>query len=102
MTFARGSQHTPVPHDAADGGARKSEDRATKAELQLLLWLAVKRLPPQFREIVSLRDYLGLSYSDIAVALGIPTGTVMSRLHRARSMLREEMRRSLRGEAQHD
>jgi len=78
------------------------EDRATNAELQLLLWRAVKRLPPQFREIVSLRDYLGLSYSEIAVALGIPTGTVMSRLHRARSMLREEMRRSLRGEAQHD
>ena len=63
---------------------------------------AVRRLPPQFREIVSLRDYLGLSYREIAVALRIPTGTVMSRLHRARSMLREEVRRSMRGEAQHD
>jgi RNA polymerase sigma-70 factor (ECF subfamily) len=70
--------------------------------LQLLLWRAVRRLPPQFREIVSLRDYLGLSYREIAVALRIPTGTVMSRLHRARSMLREEVRRSMRGEAQHD
>jgi RNA polymerase sigma-70 factor (ECF subfamily) len=78
------------------------EDRATKAELQSLLWHAVRNLPPQFREIVSLRDYLGLSYSEIAVALGIPTGTVMSRLHRARSMLRDEVRRSTGEEAQHD
>ena len=78
------------------------EDRATKTELQLLLWHAVRRLPPKFREIVSLRDYLGLSYREIATALRIPTGTVMSRLHRARSMLREEVRRSMRGEAQHD
>jgi len=78
------------------------EDRASKAELQLLLWQAVRRLPPRFREIVSLRDYLGLSYSEIAMALKIPTGTVMSRLHRSRSMLREEVRRSMRGEAHHD
>jgi RNA polymerase sigma-70 factor (ECF subfamily) len=78
------------------------EDRAATTELQLLLWRALRRLPPQFREIVSLRDYLGLSYREIAEALRIPTGTVMSRLHRARSMLREEVRRSMRGEVQHD
>ena len=78
------------------------EDRAAKAELQVLLWQAVRRLPPRYREIVSLRDYLGLSYSEISTALRIPTGTVMSRLHRARSMLREEVRRSMRGEAHHD
>lgn len=78
------------------------EERASKTELQRLLWRAVRRLPQRFREIVSLRDYMGLSYSEIAMALNIPTGTVMSRLHRARTMLREEVRRSTREEEQHD
>lgn len=48
----------------------------------------VAELPPPFREAVVLRDINNLSYREIAEVAGIPVGTVMSRLARARSMLR--------------
>jgi RNA polymerase sigma-70 factor (ECF subfamily) len=45
-------------------------------------------LPQQFREIIVLREVNELSYQEIAQVAGVPVGTVMSRLARARSMLR--------------
>jgi len=49
---------------------------------------AILRLPPEFREIIILREYEELSYQEIAAMLDCPAGTVMSRLARARSKLR--------------
>jgi RNA polymerase sigma-70 factor, ECF subfamily len=49
---------------------------------------AIQQLPAQFREIIILREYEELSYQEIAAMLECPTGTVMSRLARARSRLR--------------
>ena len=46
------------------------------------------RLPQQFREIIVLREINELSYQEIAQVAGVPVGTVMSRLARARAMLR--------------
>jgi len=48
----------------------------------------VAALPQPFRETIVLRDINDLSYRDIAEVLGVPVGTVMSRLARARAMLR--------------
>jgi RNA polymerase sigma-70 factor (ECF subfamily) len=48
---------------------------------------AIQRLPVEFREIIILREYEELSYSEIANVLQCPMGTVMSRLARARSTL---------------
>ena len=48
----------------------------------------VSALPDQFRETIVLREINDLSYSEIAEIVGVPIGTVMSRLARARSMLR--------------
>ena len=48
----------------------------------------VAALPEPFRETIVLRDINDLSYRDIADVLGVPVGTVMSRLARARAMLR--------------
>ena len=48
---------------------------------------AIANLPIEFREVVILRDVQGLSYSEIAEVAGIPVGTVMSRLSRARQRL---------------
>ena len=48
----------------------------------------VSALPVQFRETIVLREVNDLSYSEIAEIAGVPVGTVMSRLARARSMLR--------------
>jgi RNA polymerase sigma-70 factor (ECF subfamily) len=62
---------------------------ATLMRKQLLeqLGRAVERLPPAARETLLLREVEGLSYSEIAEALGIPKGTVMSRLHYARKQV---------------
>jgi RNA polymerase sigma-70 factor (ECF subfamily) len=49
----------------------------------------VAELPEQFREAIVLREINDLPYRDIADVIGIPVGTVMSRLARARSMLRK-------------
>jgi RNA polymerase sigma-70 factor (ECF subfamily) len=48
---------------------------------------AVDALPPLFREVILLREIEDLNYREIAEIVGIPLGTVMSRLSRARSML---------------
>lgn len=52
---------------------------------------ALRSLPLQFQEVVILSDVEELSYKEIADALSIPTGTVMSRLHRGRRLLRTEL-----------
>jgi RNA polymerase sigma-70 factor, ECF subfamily len=49
---------------------------------------AISQLPPEFREIILLREFEDLSYQEIADVLNCPIGTVMSRLGRARSKLR--------------
>ncbi len=52
---------------------------------------ALKALPLPFREAVILADLEGLSYREIAQVVGCPVGTVMSRLSRARHLLRESL-----------
>ena len=73
--------------DAGTGPERSMElsqrDRA--------LHLALTKLSPEHREILVLRDYVDLSYAELASVLGIAHGTVMSRLHRARLALKEEL-----------
>jgi RNA polymerase sigma-70 factor (ECF subfamily) len=62
-------------------------------QLQLADQVAVRRglelLPPEFREVLVLREMEGLSYREIAEVTGAPPGTVMSRLARARRRLQE-------------
>lgn len=54
----------------------------------------IRRLPEPFRETLILRELEELSYKEIAAITGVPVGTVMSRLARARQMLTGEMERS--------
>lgn len=69
-----------------DGPAVDPPQVQLDAELDLERALA--RLPEMFREAVILRDIEELSYDEIARVLGIPIGTVMSRIHRVRALLR--------------
>ena len=50
---------------------------------------AIGCLSPQHREVIVLNHFQGLSYKEIAATVGIPMGTVMSRLHNARLALRK-------------
>jgi RNA polymerase sigma-70 factor (ECF subfamily) len=64
-----------------------------------LLQQALGELPVPFREVVLLADVEEMSYQEIAETLGIPSGTVMSRLSRARAALRQLVRKKLEGAA---
>jgi RNA polymerase sigma-70 factor (ECF subfamily) len=55
------------------------------------LLAALRRIPSQYQEVMLLCDVQELTYKEIAAALGIPIGTVMSRLHRGRDLLRIEL-----------
>jgi RNA polymerase sigma-70 factor (ECF subfamily) len=65
------------------------EESAQRRELEGVVQRALVRLPAEYREAVVLRDLQGRSYEEIAGALGVPTGTVRSRIHRGREALRQ-------------
>ena len=52
---------------------------------------ALRRLPPDYRAAVVLCDVVGLSYTEIGDAMGVPVGTVRSRIHRGRALLRRAL-----------
>jgi len=67
--------------------ARDADRREQLAHLRQSL----AELPDEMREILLLRDFHDLPYAEIAQVLDVPPGTVMSRLHRARSALRDRL-----------
>jgi RNA polymerase sigma-70 factor (ECF subfamily) len=68
--------------------ARGPDESAARAEQRDRVRRALDALPEHHRAIIMLSDLEGLSYREIAEVLGIPMGTVMSRLHNARKRLR--------------
>ena len=71
--------------DTASSPAEQAEVQSQRATVRR----ALAQLPEASRAALVLREYEGLSYAEIAAALGIPIGTVMSRLNYARGHLRE-------------
>lgn len=69
--------------------------RVEADELNAAIEAEMSALPPDYREILMLRDVEGLEYADICAALRLPEGTVKSRLHRARMELRQRLDRYL-------
>lgn len=76
---------------AALAGTGPRED-VGEDELSDEVAAALDSLGAIYREIIILADIDGLKYRDIAKALELPLGTVMSRLHRARQKLRDKLR----------
>lgn len=76
-----------VPID--DGHADSSDVSADERRLDLIE--AIRSLPQEFRDVVVLREIEGFTYEEIAQAMEVPCGTVQSRLHRARMMLKESL-----------
>jgi len=58
-------------------------------ETREMVWTAIEKLSFEHREIIVLRHFEDQSYEDIAKAIGIPLGSVMSRLYYARKQLKE-------------
>lgn len=65
------------------------EESAASAQRSATIAAALEALPGDKREVIMLRDYLDLSYAEVADVLNIAPGTVMSRIHRARLALRD-------------
>ena len=84
VTIAASEQPAAL-EDRSDAPA----DALLRKELRHQIAAAIDELPEGARETLVLREVDGLSYAEIAEALGIPKGTVMSRLHYARKRVRE-------------
>jgi RNA polymerase sigma-70 factor (ECF subfamily) len=82
---------SPLPEDdRAPVGASPSPDEVLAAvRLSDDVQAALLKLPIDFREAVVLCDVVGLTYEEISEAADVPVGTVRSRIHRGRKMLRE-------------
>jgi RNA polymerase sigma-70 factor, ECF subfamily len=76
---------------AADPQAPNPEQVALQNDSDSSVRQAVESLPTGFREVLILREIEGMSYKEIAEITGMPTGTVMSSLSRARSRLRQAL-----------
>jgi RNA polymerase sigma-70 factor, ECF subfamily len=79
-----------VPATGADGRGG-AEEQVLDGVLEAELAAALQNLSPNHRAVVVLVDVDGLTYQEAADVLGLPTGTVMSRLHRARKRLRKRL-----------
>jgi RNA polymerase sigma-70 factor (ECF subfamily) len=78
--------------------AESNERTLEREQLQEAMARAIATVPEKYRLAVVLRDLEGLPYEEIAVVLGIPGGTVRSRINRARGMLKRKLQPLLRDE----
>jgi len=95
----RGRRQRPDPIDLTDEFTRdrhaqaeqSAEEQVMHSELDDAVSTGLAGLSSDFREVIVAVDIDGLSYAEAAALLGIPEGTVMSRLHRARKRIRDHL-----------
>jgi len=78
--------------EVLDDPAPSPPDLFEARERVAFLHAELDRLPEKYRLVLTLRYLQGLSYAEIAAALDVPMGTVKTHLHRARRLLREQLR----------
>jgi RNA polymerase sigma-70 factor (ECF subfamily) len=93
----RRPRYQPPPHsfdDEQHSSARPQADPETlllRIDDAALIGRALGRLPDHFHQLLVLREFEGLTYLELSEVIGIPMGTVMSRLSRAREALRDAL-----------
>jgi RNA polymerase sigma-70 factor (ECF subfamily) len=104
VTQARQKIHVPLPEENASNDHAALIDESPDPELAAIhadrsrkLDQILAALPQEFREVLVLREMEDLSYRDIAQVTGAPIGTVMSRLARARALLKERWLKDVEG-----
>ena len=71
-------------------------DNIYSEEIKLLLIKTIAELKPQYKQIIIAIDFEGYSYKELSQKLNIPEGTLMSRRHRALSMLKKQLPSSIK------
>lgn len=84
----------PADHRTGSDPAQPLE----QSETQQIVQDALAALPDEFRTVLVLKEMEGLRYEEIAEVVGVPIGTVRSRIHRGRSELRQKLRVALKGQ----
>lgn len=74
--------------DRTDDAAVRVQSAALRSAAAMDLRSLLERLTPDHRDVLVLREMRGMSYDEISAVLGLPRGTVESRIHRARQALR--------------
>lgn len=87
-----GEDHDARPMDPPDRSDNRPDESAERDELQRRVAAAIAGLDEEFRSVLVLKDIEGLDYQQIADILELPLGTIKSRLHRARSELKDALR----------
>ena len=82
--------YTTSGHDST--GLESAEVAALKAMPDTTISEAMNDLPEDYRMVVYYSDVVGLAYKEVAEVMDIPLGTVMSRLHRGRKLLRKALK----------
>lgn len=90
----------PEDYERVPGTDMTPEQAYSVANLDPVLQAALDGLSPEFRVAVVLCDVVGMSYDEIAETLGVKMGTVRSRIHRARTQLREAIERAAHEDAE--
>jgi RNA polymerase sigma-70 factor (ECF subfamily) len=87
----RRRRRSPVRHEVDVDDAPEPAEKGGQYETAALAELAdaIRHLPPRFREVLMLCGVEGFDYEEAAAVLGVPVGTIRSRLSRARAMLKE-------------
>jgi RNA polymerase sigma-70 factor, ECF subfamily len=87
----RRRKRRPVPHDSLPEPTRPQTDATGAVDARLDVDAALQRVPEDFRVAVVLRDLCDLDYAEISEVLGVPPGTVRSRIARGRAALHAEL-----------
>jgi len=106
LAIVRNAAHSAQRRHRPEHGATEFDERThsdavadahpetdvLRAAAKESLGRALEGLPPDYREVIVLRELQGLSYKEISDVAGVPVGTVMSRLSRARTRLQQALR----------
>jgi len=88
---ARRRKRRPIAFETLPDDATESDATVAAVADRVDIDAALAALPPEYRAAVALRDLIGMDYAEIAEVLGVPAGTVRSRISRGRAALADRL-----------
>jgi RNA polymerase sigma-70 factor (ECF subfamily) len=95
VSLSTGDEDAPHAEDQLADTDPLPDEIVERGDLQQLLSAAIRRLPDRYRDVVALRYTTDMTFGQLAEALGIPETTARIHFHRAKALLRKELREFL-------